>query len=484
MTIQQLKAKIIEWIKTGVPKNIKSYNVRALFQDIAKKLPDVENFANNEMYAMTKNGDELKSKKINPVQYTYQELTESQQIQALDNLGMKTVFIEGNRYFFYKKPGNTGSVPQAGDIAILGWENDLVFRLMLEYINGNPELFSSWKNLDVYEYLNIPYYIKVVRSNMINFPKIHRGGTFCILITSIANTEQPNATVYLGGASGIPVGHRTLVIAMQDSPGGSYADVGHHFIIINQKKQTVIVRLDHFSDLEYPGNQDYIYLIEDTGNTYIWSVDDNDYTQIGAAVEGELIDSTTFKDINENIVTPNGGNIYIDITINPNTTYRWDGQSYVPINSSSTGGGDIDLSHLTNNVLTKKGLNGLEDSKIMETSKGVVINDVAKGKSFIGKSTSAEVSGVYTIDCADLSEHYILTLIGISSLAFSNMIADSESAVITASITGQFPLTILSWLKPMPNNDTYDGSLINELVFNIKRGGANPIGYYSLTNMV
>lgn len=101
----------------------------------------------------------------------------------------------------------------------------------------------------------------------------------------------------------------------------------------------------------------------------------------------------------------------------------------------------------------------------------------------IGKSITANVSGAYNIDLAAMVEHYNLTFIENSSIGFTNMIGTNQSVVKTLTLTGQKSWLLPSYLVALPNNDDYDGSVLNQVVINITRGGANPAGYYSLINM-
>lgn len=123
-------------------------------------------------------------------------------------------------------------------------------------------------------------------------------------------------------------------------------------------------------------------------------------------------------------------------------------------------------------------------TKIVETPLGINILGRLTANSLVGRTTvDGNVSGLFSIDLNDLSEQYILTLVGNSNISFSNMIQNTQSVVISLSVTGNFALTLPSWLKAMPSNDDYDGTINNEIVINIKQGGATPIGYYSLTNI-
>lgn len=353
-------------------------------------------------------------------------------------------------------------------------------------ISSLVNAINSLSNSNTFYSLKIPLIDSVEPNEIYNFPALQRGESRVIAIVNDKGVYQTESSFWLGGYSGGRAGHFTWIIALENTEGGDYFEAGHQFLVINQKAQTVVYRADHFEDLPPIGDPDYIYLVEDTGNTYIWSVDSNDYVQIGSAIEGELIDEHTFEDTDENIVTPNAGVIYIDITVDPNVIYRWDGIQYVPINNSTTGGGgEVDYSNLSDNVLPKKsaGTNALEDSNASDTSTGIAIDGDVRGKGFVGKSVTANIAGSYAINFDDMAEHYILTMTDNTAISFSNMITDAQSAVITLTVTGSFSMTLPSFLKASPNNDSYLGTANNEIVINIKKGGLSPVGYYTLTNI-
>lgn len=337
-------------------------------------------------------------------------------------------------------------------------------------------------NTDAFSSLKIPLIDSVVANSIYNLPALQRGESRVVAIVNDKGVYQTEASFWLGGYTGGRAGHFTWLIALENSEGGSFFDVGNKYLIINQRKQTIVYRADHFEDLPAEGDPDVIYLVEDTGNTYVWSTDSHEYVQIGSAIEGELIDEETFEETGGGVVTPTSGVFYVDVLQEPNITYRWDGNQYVPINNSTIG---VDYTNLSDNVIPKKsvGVNALENSKISDSTTGVAVDGSVRGKGFIGKSITANIASSYVIDFSDMAEHYILTMTDNTSISFSNMISSSQSVVITLTVTGSFSMTLPSFLKASPSNDSYLGTANNEIVINIKKGGISPLGYYTLTNI-
>lgn len=101
----------------------------------------------------------------------------------------------------------------------------------------------------------------------------------------------------------------------------------------------------------------------------------------------------------------------------------------------------------------------------------------------ITPTVTASVITNYDIDVATQTEHWNLTMTGDTDFDFANMFASGNSKVITITLEGDYAFTLPSWLKPLETNDDYDtisGTLVAEIVINIKNGGVSPSGYYSL----
>lgn len=453
-SVDQIIDNIPVVIQTGIPENIKSYNHRPLMIEIAKHLVRGRENAENGKYYVIRGVNDPD----NPgeVMFVMTQMSTQRQISVYDEYSDLPGAMVGTiiDQFFYVKETQT----------IYTREQDNSY-LPLGYL----------KKIKV---------IEALPGSLISLPADEGVGVYVIEIKDSLGNIKSDAGVWLGGYSGIYVGHDSMVFAKEATPGGAYSDVGHQFVVINQRRQTVIEYYDHYSDFPNPGRSNVIYVEEDTMITYYWSPSIVDYVANGSAIYGELIDSTTFEDELGNIVTPGSANIYIDTT-DDNKAYNWDGGQYVPINSTSSGGGgEVDWSNLTDkkHLRYDASLGKPVDSKVAETTTGIEVKGDVRGKGFIGKSVSANVASSYAIDLNGIAEHYILTMTDNTSISFSNMISNYESVVISLTVTGNHSMVLPSFLKPSPDNDDYDGTMHNEIVINIKRGGATPLGYYTLKN--
>lgn len=336
MTVAEFKNKIIDWVKTGIPKNIKSYNIRTLLQQIAQKLIDVENLVTGKKYVVGRDGDELLTTEINPVEYSEQTLSEAEQKQALKNLGIIVIKIEGNSFYLIKKPGNTGSNVQPGDMAVNGF-GATGFKNMLEFISGNPKLFSNWNTFTVD---TVPEWLNLANQyDVIPYPAMIKGQTrVCRIYEPGTNTEVENGWAIIGGSNGVKIGNKAMLICMQDSDGGTHAEVGYKYAIVgNNISKQQLITVTNYGDLpdEPDAIKDAIYLVTSTGNLYFWSPELSNFIQIGSIIEGTLVSETEFKDTNNVVVEPDGTHIYKDTT--SGIYYKWNGVKYEVFNQ--TGGG-------------------------------------------------------------------------------------------------------------------------------------------------
>lgn len=178
------------------------------------------------------------------------------------------------------------------------------------------------------------------------FPAMSKGEAFVIKIYE-NDMPNPEGVVWLGGFSGIVAGDGTLVICLTNSLGGSFSEVGHQFVIINQGRDSEVIFVDELPD-EHLARTGVIYVLNSNNAMYVWDSQLGDYMLIGDVVPGTLISSTVFEDENNNVVVPEANKLYFD-TITEEY-YRWDGVQYVPI-SSTGGGGDIIYTAITLAVL-------------------------------------------------------------------------------------------------------------------------------------
>lgn len=128
---------------------------------------------------------------------------------------------------------------------------------------------------------------------------------------------------------------------------------------------------------------------------------------------------------------------------------------------------------------TRLGTNDFEASDLVPK---YYVDAIASNLRF-DKSVTQSVSGNYMVRMNEYVNQHILTLTGNTTVSFNNMITDVQSTVITLSVDGVFAFNLPVWLKPAPNNDVYDGAKYNKIVINIERGGASPMGYYTLMNI-
>ncbi len=94
---------------------------------------------------------------------------------------------------------------------------------------------------------------------------------------------------------------------------------------------------------------------------------------------------------------------------------------------------------------------------------------------------SATAGSTLTIDLT-AGNHFAVTLMSATTLAFSNMITSTETAVITIYITGAFLETLMTATAD-PYNDLPDLAKKRKYTFHIERGGTSPIISYTLVNV-
>ena len=90
-----------------------------------------------------------------------------------------------------------------------------------------------------------------------------------------------------------------------------------------------------------------------------------------------------------------------------------------------------------------------------------------------------DVNGTFTCDLKSYSK-YNLTLNGTTTIAFSNLPGALESTTGGMTVTGGTTLIFPSWLRLTPSSDTYDGTKINRIVYEIDEGGPTPSGWYNI----
>lgn len=138
--------------------------------------------------------------------------------------------------------------------------------------------------------------------------------------------------------------------------------------------------------------------------------------------------------------------------------------------------------YATEQWVSSQGFSTQTLDNIEDTTEGVKVTGQVHANALIGKATNSNATGTYTIDLSNLSENYNLLLTGNTTINFSNMIAEDETAVITAVIEGDYSLSFVG-LNLDSNSDIYNGTGKNLIVIHIEKGGASFEGTYTITNL-
>lgn len=313
--------------------------------------------------------------------------------------------------------------------------------------------------------------------SVINFPAMQKNDVKVIRILDQNGTMKQDGWATIGGMNGVKVSNYAMLICMSNSAGGTYAAVGYKYAIVgNNVPEPEIITVPTLANLPDEGNAilGVIYLTIDTGNIYYFDASAGDYMQIGSVIEGELINDTTFKDTNQNIVVPDGTHLYKDVENTPERYYKWNGVKYEPFEGSSSG---LNWTDAEDNAIPY--WNGAESklkvSKIKEHSKGVVNSGL-----YIAKTKKGNISGDVQLEDA---ENFIYTMVGNANFRFDNLsLANDESAVFTMQLTGNFAYAFPDpGIDPLPYIDEYNGSKINYFTIVITETVAGAIkGYYSI----
>lgn len=312
---------------------------------------------------------------------------------------------------------------------------------------------------------------------VIPFPAMQKNEVKVIRILDQNGTMKQDGWATIGGMNGVKVSNYAMLICMADSAGGTYAAVGYKYAIVgNNVPEPEIITVPTLANLPDEGDAilGVIYLTIDTGNIYYFDASAGDYMQIGSVIEGELINDTTFKDTNQNIVVPDGTHLYKDVENTPERYYKWNGVKYEPFEGSSSG---LNWTDAEDNAIPY--WNGAESklkvSKIKEHSKGVVNSGL-----YIAKTKKGNISGDVQLEDA---ENFIYTMVGNANFRFDNLsLANDESAVFTMQLTGNFAYAFPDpGIDPLPYIDEYNGSKINYFTIVITETVAGAIkGYYSI----
>lgn len=219
-------------------------------------------------------------------------------------------------------------------------------------------------------------------SSVFDLPALSKNESICYRFNDVNDTVGDyTKTGIIGGTSGVSISHDTWVIALENSTGGDWSANGHKYLIVNNKSgEQKILSFATIALFPPEGEPNVIYIALDTGLTYYWNLELEDYQVLGNAVYGTYIDSTVFLDEFGDPVTPSGSQLYIDTTTNK--IYRWDGNNFVLMAGGSGGSGTPNFAYLNDQQYVKysEATGRLESGKISETPAGIDVNGNIKAQ--------------------------------------------------------------------------------------------------------
>lgn len=254
---------------------------------------------------------------------------------------MLNPFNPQNPDWLQKSIGDLQTAIEMNDVIGAFKANALVLQNLISKIN--PELVLSTESQIISNSINelkqqidsfIGFNIStktLTDSQVYYFPAMSKGEAFIIKIIDSDYIPAPSGAVWLGGYGGVLAGDGTLVICLSNSAGGSFSEVGHQFVIINQGKNSEILFVDELPD-ENLARTGVIYVLNSNNAMYVWDNQLGDYVLIGDVIPGTLISSTVFHDEHNNPVMPSANKLYFDET--SEQYYRWNGQQFVLLNQA------------------------------------------------------------------------------------------------------------------------------------------------------
>lgn len=196
-------------------------------------------------------------------------------------------------------------------------------------------LLDSEEDVD-YKYDWVPVIEEVsINEPIWLFPPMERGEARILKIVDEKGIEQPRSSIWVGGLSGINSGNGTYVRCLSTNSGGTFEEVGSNFFVLSSGRNSAIIYYGGSVDRPKVGEVGTLYYNMDTGVIYVWNPVSEEYDGLGSAIKGRIQSRTEFIDEDEQLVVPDGYNIYIDISSTPNAIYRWNGVSYVRMGSNS-----------------------------------------------------------------------------------------------------------------------------------------------------
>lgn len=255
---------------------------------------------------------------------------------------------------------------------------DTTAQLHANAINELKALYSAG--------MQTPSWIHISPGAVWNFPAMQKGEARAFWIQSPNdNISQPEGIVYVGGYTGIQVGHQGLVVCLDTNDGGSYGEVGHKFLVMGGRHSPGVVRKPNLGEFPDPGKVGVFYIATTTGLVYLWMEGYGDpptdqYVAISSEIPGRLINSTTFHDLDDLPVVPQVGEIYRDV--DTEIYYTWDGVKFSELGGGSGGSGTPNFAYLNDQQYVKysEATGRLESGKISETPAGIDVNGSIKAQ--------------------------------------------------------------------------------------------------------
>ena len=248
------------------------------------------------------------------------------------------------------------------------------------------------------------------------------------------------------------------------------------------------IKFSELDSIATADDEQYIHVF-DTLNNYKLKVGDFNHGGGGLYTEGEgiLIDSNnaisaSFGTGATNVARGNDSRIN-----NGQTAFSWgnhadagytteqwvQSQNYLTQHQSLAG--YATESWVNNQNFSTQTLDNIED-----TTEGVKVTGQVQANALIGRATNSNASGVYTIDFNNLSENYNLVLTGDTTIDFSNMIEEDETAVFSIVVEGAYTIAVAGLDL---DGDDYSPTGRNLIVIHIEKGGANFRGTYTIKNI-
>lgn len=353
--------------------------------------------------------------------------------------------------------------------------------------------------------LNLQWLNLANQYDVIPYPAMLKGQTrVCRIYEQGTNTEVENGWAIIGGNNGEKIGNKAMLICMQDSAGGTHAEVGFKYAIIgnNISKQQLITVADHAHLPDEPDAiKDAIYLTIDTGNLYFWSAELSNFIQIGSIIEGTLISETEFKDTNNVVVVPDGTHIYKDQ--GSGVYYKWNGVKYEVFNQTGGGGTITDAMVILEDMYpglgitqdwqrNQRALNQAIVGKLTDSMLKSIYDPNNIEKDVFNRANHINltydeclqddaVTGTFAFDMTALKGSYILTMTGNTTFSVTNT-ETNVSRMFSFYLSGN-KIPTFSGMTKDPASDDYDGSGQNLVWVEVSKGSTTTKIMYGIKNL-